>query len=406
MKQIIRALLALRLVCDGVFAQDNGEPSVPCIEPSYGISLDSGDLSLPGIGDASNPAVSQGQVRSVEPPAALLPSSQPQDGWPESSSPRSTPTACFGSPDLLLDDPLFGSRLLNKPGRPPAQHLGPAQHPSPAQHPGPNQHMNPSHQFGISYSPYHADRSCKSQEEVNRDLDRLGDYPFVRIYGTDCDQTVKVARAVRQRKKQVFAGVYDLADLPQTLQQYRNAATLPDGRRDWSIFHTISIGNELVNSGMASPADVIGALNQARTILRKDGYQGPIVTVDTFSVLLKHPELCKASDYCAANCHAFFDATQHASTAGPYVLEQAHAVSAAAGGKRTMITESGWPHGGNPNGVAVPSPENQRSAIESIRRSFAHREGDLVLFTAYDDLWKKDNQYTFNAERFWGIHQQ
>jgi exo-beta-1,3-glucanase (GH17 family) len=203
---------------------------------------------------------------------------------------------------------------------------------------------------------------------------------------------------------QVFAGVYDLENFLESLKAFSDAATMPGGKKDWSVFHTIAIGNELVNSGMAAPADVTKVVNQARTILRKEGYQGPVVTVDTFSVLLKHPELCIVSDYCAANCHAFFDATQQAYNAGPYVLEQAHAVSAAAGGKRTMITESGWPHAGQSNGAAVPSPENQRVAIESIRRSFAHREDDLVMFAAYDDLWKQDNRYTFNAERFWGIY--
>ncbi|KAJ5168045.1 Glycoside hydrolase superfamily [Penicillium canariense] len=276
----------------------------------------------------------------------------------------------------------------------------------PAQHPHPNHPEHQHRQFGISYSPYNADRSCKSEEEVNKELDKLSEYSYVRIYGTDCNQTTTVARAARQHHMQVFAGIYDLTDFPASLKAFTDAATLPDGKKDWTVFHTVAIGNELVNGGMAAPADVSNAVNQARIILRKQGYKGPVVTVDTFSVLLKHPELCIASDYCAANCHAFFDATQQPHNAGPYALEQAHAVSDAAGGKRTIITESGWPHAGQSNGAAVPSPENQRVAVESIRRSFAHRGDDLVLFTAFDDLWKQDNQYTFDAERFWGIYQR
>ncbi|KAI2795119.1 Cell surface mannoprotein MP65 [Penicillium oxalicum] len=392
MKQVTKALLALQLVCGRVFAQDRG-PSAHCPDGSYGLVWD-GEHGLPNTGDASTRVMARRQMTSIEPPSPASPL-QPDNAWLASPS---APPACPEGPDLLLDDSLFGSRLLNRPGRPPVQQ------PNPVQHPGPDQHAMPSHQFGISYSPYRPDRSCKTQQEIKDDISKLTEYPLIRIYGTDCGQTVKVARAAREHKKQVFAGVYELADLPNTLKEYKEAASLPDGGTDWSIFHTIAVGNELVNSGMASPADVIGALNQARTILRRDGYKGPIVTVDTFSVLLKHPELCIASDYCAANCHAFFDATQHASNAGPYVLEQAHAVSAAAGGKHTMITESGWPHAGDPNGAAVPSPENQRVALDSLRRSFSHREGDLVLFTAYDDMWKKDNQYTFNAERFWGMY--
>lgn len=309
------------------------------------------------------------------------------------------PIAPQEQPTTQTERPLHADRSQKKP-------QPPAQHPHPAQHAHPDHHEDQHRRFGISYSPYNADRGCKTQEQVNKDLDRLTEYPFVRIYGTDCGQTTTVARAARQHRMQVFAGVYDLEQFPESLKAFNDAATLPDGKKDWSVFHTIAIGNELVNSGMAAPADVTKAVNEARTMLRKQGYQGPVVTVDTFSVLLKHPELCLASDYCAANCHAFFDATQHPYNAGPYVLEQAHAVSAAAGGKRTMITESGWPHAGQSNGAAVPSPENQRVAIESIRRSFAHREDDLVLFTAYDDLWKQDNRYTFNAERFWGVYER
>jgi len=263
----------------------------------------------------------------------------------------------------------------------------------------------PHRQFGISYSPYRANRACKSQAEINKDLDQLSEYKYIRIYGTDCDQTRLVTNAARKRNMKVFAGVYDLTGFPSSLESFSKAATGPEGKKDWSIFHTIAIGNELVNGGVASPEDVVHAVNQARSILRGQGYHGPVVTVDTFSILLKHPELCKASDYCAANCHAFFDATQHPHNAGPYALEQAHSISQAAG-KHTIITESGWPHAGQSNGAAVPSPENQRVAIESLRKSFAHRSDDLVLFTAFDDLWKDDNRWTFNAERFWGINHE
>ncbi|KAJ5172895.1 hypothetical protein N7492_005488 [Penicillium capsulatum] len=292
------------------------------------------------------------------------------------------------------------------PGHPPP-HPKPHQPPKPKHPPHPHPHPKPDHkphQFGISYSPYNADRSCKSQAQVNNDFDQLSANAFVRIYGTDCEQTKTVTTAARQHKMQVFAGIYDLTDFPNSLKPFSEAATLPSGDKDWSIFHTIAIGNELVNGGHNSPGEVTDAVNKARPILREQGYKGPVVTVDTFSQLLQHPELCHVSDYCAANCHAFFDATQQPHHAGPYALEQAHSVSDAAGGKRTIITESGWPHGGDANGAAVPSPENQDVALASLRRSFAHRSEDLVLFTAFDDLWKEDNQWTFNAERFWGIH--
>jgi exo-beta-1,3-glucanase (GH17 family) len=251
--------------------------------------------------------------------------------------------------------------------------------------------------YGISYAPYNHDGTCKSQDGINSDLDKLRPWGFVRIYGVDCNQTRKVVNAARERNLRVFAGVYDLQNFPQSLDPIIEAAA-----GDWSTFHTINVGNELVNKG-TNPWDVINALHTARAKLRAAGYQGPVVTVDTFSVLLRHPELCHASDYCAANCHAFFDANQIPINAGEYTLNQANAISAAAGGKRTVITEAGWPHGGKSNGRAVPDTVNQWTAILMLANAFKHRHEDLILFSAFDDLWKRDGPGTFGAEKYWGL---
>ncbi|KAE8147535.1 glycoside hydrolase superfamily [Aspergillus avenaceus] len=251
--------------------------------------------------------------------------------------------------------------------------------------------------FGISYAPYNDDGTCKSQDQIHHDMGILKHYGFVRIYGVDCDMTRRVVAAARPRDLRVFAGVYDLQNFPDSLNPIIEAAA-----GDWSVFHTISVGNELVNKGH-NPAEVAAAVNVARDRLRAAGYQGPVVTVDTFSVLLRHPELCHASDYCAANCHAFFDANQTPDTAGAYVLDQANRIAAANGGKRTVITESGWPHRGQANGHAVPNLINQQKAVFSLADKFYHRPDDFVLFSAFDDLWKKDHPGTFEAEKYWGI---
>ncbi|KAL4892628.1 glycoside hydrolase superfamily [Aspergillus ambiguus] len=273
-----------------------------------------------------------------------------------------------------------------------------------ASNPGPDAPAHPHAQqrrFGISYSPYNDDGTCRNQAQVDSDLDKLPHYAFVRIYGVDCDQTKKVVNAAHKRGMRVFAGVFDLQNFPASLDPIIDAA---HAHGDWSIFHTISVGNELVNRGHASPAQIVDAVHTARRRLRAAGYHGPVVTVDTFDRLIGHPELCHASDYCAANCHAFFDSTQSADGAGAYVRNQAHRVSAAAGGKRTVITETGWPHQGQANGQAVPSVANQHRALTGVSLAFHERPGDLVMFSSFDDKWKQDGPGTFGAEKFWGIH--
>lgn len=220
----------------------------------------------------------------------------------------------------------------------------------------------------------------------------------MRFYGIDCDQAETVTNAARENDMMVFAGLYDIDDIETDLQKIIDAA---DG--DWSTFHTISIGNELVNRGSKTPAEVVGTVNSARGILRQAGYEGPVVTVDTFNQMIAHPELCDESDYCAANCHAFFDSNQTPENAGPYVLEQARHVSEATkNGKQVIITETGWPSAGEANGDAVPSRQNQMIAFKSLRRSFP--DGGIVFFSAFDDKWKQDNAWTFGTEKHWGLY--
>ncbi|KAL4977442.1 glycoside hydrolase superfamily [Aspergillus desertorum] len=213
--------------------------------------------------------------------------------------------------------------------------------------------------FGISYSPYNVDNTCKSQEQVNTDIDKLTLYAFVRIYGVDCGQAQKVITAARRHNLQVFAGVYDLQSLHTNLKTIVDAA-----RPDLSTLHTISIGNELLNRGQNSAEDVTAAVTDARVYLRTLGYTGPVVTIDTSSKVLEHPELCHVSDYCAANCHAFFDAQKTPENAGSYVAYISRRLSEVSRGKRTLITESGWPHAGQSNGKVYRPRRTSRRPLK------------------------------------------
>jgi exo-beta-1,3-glucanase (GH17 family) len=61
---------------------------------------------------------------------------------------------------------------------------------------------------------------------------------------------------------------------------------------------------------------VTSAISRARSLLNGAGYKGKIVTVDTLVASRAFPALCKASDYCAVNCHPFFDGGVGANAAG------------------------------------------------------------------------------------------
>lgn len=245
---------------------------------------------------------------------------------------------------------------------------------------------------GIAYAPYTSSGGCKSQDQVNSDFAQFSGFRIVRIYGVDCNQVSTVLSAAQAKGMKVFLGIINISNVQGDLN-----SMISQVNGNWADVDTVAIGNELVNQGLASASDVVNAIGTAKGILKGAGYTGSVVTVDTFNAMISNPSLCQASDYCAANCHAFFDPNTSADQAGDFVYKQAQLVQQA-GGKNVVITESGWPKSGSCNGQACPSPQNQQAALSSLKSKFT---SNIFLFTAFDDCWKGPGEY--GVEQFWGM---
>jgi len=204
--------------------------------------------------------------------------------------------------------------------------------------------------------------------------------------------------AIKGKSTQIFAGVFNLSTLTSEVQTIIDAVKANGG--NWNVINTVSIGNELVNDGKATVSQATSAVSSARTQLRQAGYQGPVVTVDTMIAMKNNAGLCSTSDYCAINCHAFFDGKVEASGAGAFVQDWVSQISQANGGKTTIVTETGWPTCGQSNGAAKPNKLNQAAAVQSLKNAFS---SNMVLYSAYNNRWMQDTASTFGAEQCWGM---
>ncbi|KAI5953774.1 MP65 [Candida theae] len=248
---------------------------------------------------------------------------------------------------------------------------------------------------GVTYTPYADNGNCKTSSQIASEVSQLKGFDVIRLYGVDCDQVAQVLQAKTSSQK-VFAGIYDVSSISSGVQAIADAVK---AHGSWDDIHTVSVGNELVNSGQANPSQIKSYVDQAKSSLQSAGYSGPVVSVDTFIAVINNPDLCDYSDYIAVNAHCFFDGGYSADQAGQWVLSQIQRVSTACGNKKNvLITETGWPSKGESNNKAVPSKENQQSAIQSIKDTCGSAS---ILFTAFNDLWKADGAY--NAEKWWGF---
>jgi exo-beta-1,3-glucanase (GH17 family) len=261
--------------------------------------------------------------------------------------------------------------------------------------------------MGVTYDPFTVNQGgsgCRTEAEVAQDFEKMKDYSVVRIYGLGCNMIPLAVQNVVKHGQKLMVGAYlsnqgngeDLGEVIKTL----DSAIKQYAGGDWSIVALFNVENERVNEHDMTVSAVVSAIYQAREQLRGLGYNGPVGAVETVPATVENPALCEASDVVMVNCHAFFDQHTQAANAGAFVQSQVESVKKACNNKRVIVTESGWPHQGNANGDAVPSPANQEMALESIRKKFDH---DMFLFNAFDSLWKSDSASTFNAERYWGI---
>ncbi|KAH3674684.1 hypothetical protein WICMUC_003100 [Wickerhamomyces mucosus] len=249
---------------------------------------------------------------------------------------------------------------------------------------------------GITYSPYTAAGGCKSLAQIKTDFERLTDYEIIRLYGVDCSQVEFVLQAKSSSQK-LFLGIYFVDAIEAGISEIASAI---ESYGSWDDVYTVSIGNELVNDGEATVAQVAEYVSTGRSALTAAGYTGPVVSVDTHVATINNPGLCSISDYVAINAHAYFDYYTEAEDAGSWLLLQIQRVWSACGGaKNVYVTETGWPHQGDTYGVAVASLEAQASAISSIVSVVGD---DAILFNAFDDLWKADGAQ--NCEKYWGIN--
>lgn len=250
---------------------------------------------------------------------------------------------------------------------------------------------------GITYSPYSDSGSCKSESDIQSDIQKLTDFDIIRVYAPDCSCVSAIMGAMGSNQK-IFAGLYYMDSLSSDISTL--ATQVKASSQGWDGIYAVAVGNEWVNSGTYSASEVASAVSSGRSLLQDQGYSGKVVTVDTIPAYENNNELCEASDFIAANSHAYWDGNVEAANSGTWLEQQIADVKSACGGsKSVLITETGWPTKGDTYGSnGVPSTANQLACIKSIAEAVPDQ---VIFFTAYNDLWKQPGSQ--NCEQYWGI---
>jgi exo-beta-1,3-glucanase (GH17 family) len=368
------------------------DPHIPAPAPAEALPTDQPDVP-PGPEFASVQEAPVVEEPAVEDPAPVAPPFVPE--LPPAPVQELPPPAQEPAPPAPVEE------------APPAVPAPEVNHAAP----NPDYSFGKRSGYGIGWSNYNGDESfseCKTFEQANTEWAQLSDFDVIRIYGADCGQPGIAFELAKKYNKKVFVGIYWLDErLDEQIQEVIDGVS--SSGAGWDPVDTISIGNEDVHRGEKTPAEIITIVTEARNKLKAAGYNGPVVHVDSQDQILANPGLCGegAGDYIAANIHPFFNGHNAAEDAGQFVEDQIELLRQCGAkarrkraGFRVRAAEVGWPKAGDVNGIAIPSKENQRIALESIK---SKNLNDLILFSAFDNKWMKDGPNTFGTEKFWGI---
>ena len=114
----------------------------------------------------------------------------------------------------------------------------------------------------------------------------------------------------------------------------------------------------------------------------------PVTTSDT-ATAWNSPELVNACDVILVTIYPFFSDVS-AENAAEALKETYEQVKGVANGKQVIISETGWPTAGSPEGAAVPSEENARLYFEEVYEWSRAEDIEVIFFGAIDEAWKRE----------------
>ncbi|MBT8107115.1 MAG: glycosyl hydrolase [Gammaproteobacteria bacterium] len=248
---------------------------------------------------------------------------------------------------------------------------------------------------GLSFSPYIEGQGPGTVVGEAQIRERLAIMePYVRWIRTfSCTDGYELIPAIACEKGlKTLVGVWLDDDREHNELELENAIRVArEGHVD-----VLGVGNEVLLRGDLTEDELLDYIRRAKEALPdiEVGY------VDAYFEFAVHPRITEACDVVLANCYPFWEGcpAEHALL---YMKEMYHTAQAAANGKRVIISETGWPNIGTPEGGAVPSFENAIKYFVDTYR-WAEEEGvEVFYFSSFDEAWKVDAEGDVGA--YWGL---
>ena len=157
-----------------------------------------------------------------------------------------------------------------------------------------------------------------------------------------------------------------------------------------------AVGNEVMYREEMEESELIGYILRVKEALP----DVPVGYVDAYYEFTNRPEITAACDVILANCYPYWEGC-HIDYSLLYMKQMYYQAKQAAGDKKVIITETGWPSEGDPLGVAQPGYENALKYFINAQTWSQKEDIEMFYFSAFDEGWKVGTEGSVGA--FWGL---
>ncbi len=159
-----------------------------------------------------------------------------------------------------------------------------------------------------------------------------------------------------------------------------------------------AVGNEVLYRKDLTEQQLLDYIYRVKNALKD--FDIPVGYVDAYYEFSHRPEITEACDVILSNCYPYWEgcSLEHSLAHMQQMFGQA---SAAANGKKVIITETGWPSQGSSLGGAHSSAENTMKYFINTQAWSTKDDIDVFYFSSFDESWKVGSEGDVGA--YWGL---
>jgi len=235
---------------------------------------------------------------------------------------------------------------------------------------------------GICFSAYNEFQNpgdTITKEQIVKRLDVIkGHTQWIRTFSCTNGHEL-IPQLAKEMGFKTLVGAWISSDIENNEKELASLKTL----LSQGVVDMASVGNEVLFRNDISADVLYDYIGQ----IKKVAGNIPTGYVDVYYEVIRHPKLSEISDILMINCYPYWEGAD-IQFASLYIQEMYHKVAQISGGKKIVITETGWPSKGQTVKDAVPSNENVMRYFAEISEWGSSKNVEIFYFSSFDESWK------------------